>query len=346
MLKDVSVVLKILLYSVVTTHCCQNRRNGCQTADNYTDHQLILVKKWAPLIWLAPGEEFLPSSTKSFLEHVVPFMPSTWFHDQQARKISFLPTGSESQQWFLKTFQDVDKLLFNKSSILYGENPNKESVPVYTHLTNCKKQGHFQVTFWLFYPYNRGKEVCTLNTLMGVVPIPRWLNGQCLGLMKEFGNHVGDWEHVSLNFKGKEHPAEMYVSVHSFGSYYKFDETRNQFILHGRMARYRPQFPKTVNLIQGSHPVLFAAKGSHGLWATPGRHKYVNIPSLYDESGYGVKWTTWKSLKIIKDFNSGWLRFQGRWGNPREKCFPLSNTICQLVDGPTGIPMKKLHFTC
>lgn len=37
-------------------------------------------------------------------------------------------------------------------------------------------------------------------------------------------------------------------------------------------ARYEPQYPPTVELI-GTHPVVYSANGSHGLWGSPGLAK-------------------------------------------------------------------------
>jgi hypothetical protein len=67
---------------------------------------------------------------------------------------------------------------------------------------------HFHVTYWMFYPYSQGKSMCTLNIpLLGPLPIPLIpILNICLGTKKEFGGHVGDWEHMSLFFKGKMHP--------------------------------------------------------------------------------------------------------------------------------------------
>jgi hypothetical protein len=48
--------------------------------------------------------------------------------------------------------------------------------------------------------------MCTINLgPLGPLPIPLiW--GMCLGNKKEFGSHVGDWEHMSLSFNGRNEP--------------------------------------------------------------------------------------------------------------------------------------------
>ena len=67
---------------------------------------------------------------------------------------------------------------------------------------------NFHVTYWMFYPYSQGKTVCTLNLgPLGPIPIPLVpIFNICLGTKKEFGSHVGDWEHMSLFFRGGMEP--------------------------------------------------------------------------------------------------------------------------------------------
>jgi hypothetical protein len=36
--------------------------------------------------------------------------------------------------------------------------------------------------------------------LFGTWPLPA-VNAQCLGKIREYGSHVGDWEHISLEFR-------------------------------------------------------------------------------------------------------------------------------------------------
>lgn len=71
---------------------------------------------------------------------------------------------------------------------------------------------HFHVTYWMFYPYSQGKQMCTLSLgPLGKLPIPL-IFGMCLGTRTDFGSHVGDWEHMTLYFKGNSEPE---VSIRS-----------------------------------------------------------------------------------------------------------------------------------
>ncbi|XP_046391957.1 uncharacterized protein LOC124160209 [Ischnura elegans] len=189
----------------------------------------------------------------------------------------------------------------------------------------------FMVTYWLFFPFSEGKDVCVVETgprLLGPWPLPL-VGGHCLGKRRRYGSHLGDWEHLSIRFVGGQ-PHSLYISTHKLGAYYKYINHRNGlFTLYrhevregGRVEGWlqRPRFPPVVHLTKplqptpgpnipnGSwmnseaemlRPTLFAARGSHGLWAAPGRHQYVRYPRLEDWAGYGIPWTTWTNLQIL-----------------------------------------------
>lgn len=94
----------------------------------------------------------------------------------------------------------------------------------------------------------------------------------------------------------------MYVSAHDAGAYYTFDKLTGTFEFKNQETRkgilQQPLFPKTV-ITSDNHPVLFSAEGSHGLWATPGKHRFVRVPRLYDVNGFGIPWQTWNNVEII-----------------------------------------------
>lgn len=66
----------------------------------------------------------------------------------------------------------------------------------------------------------------------------------------------------------------MYVSSHHFGAYYKYDSHHHHFTYSGQDTRkgipMSPIYPERVKVVN-SHPVLYSALGSHGLWAAPGK---------------------------------------------------------------------------
>lgn len=66
-----------------------------------------LVRRWAPLIWLAPDEQFLPGSVSDFLNHVTP-KPRSPADAQQNFKV---PMGPDSKSWFLVTKSEIGEHL-------------------------------------------------------------------------------------------------------------------------------------------------------------------------------------------------------------------------------------------
>ncbi|KAF5295310.1 hypothetical protein FQA39_LY13175 [Lamprigera yunnana] len=315
-----------------------------------------LIRQWAPIIWLAPEEKFLPLSAEEFLGH----MNVAEKHSSVTENDKLL-TGSDSKKYYLITKRRLDELLAEEDSFLHGKNPNEHSVPVYIIIIPCSPNlsfhtsnavtvstninalvnnlevpPHFSVVYWIFYPYNEGKEVC----LIGKVPTPI-LFGSCVGKRKSIGNHVGDWEHLTLSFTGNSYPEKMYLAVHDTGAYYNYDPSSRLFKFQKQSTKkgilQRPKFPVAART-RNNHPILFSAKGSHGLWTAPGDHYFVKVPRLIDRNGYGISWETWKNLKIfLLGFDSlpDWMKFKGKWGNPQSNCFLFRKLgLCEVSDGP------------
>lgn len=67
-----------------------------------------MVRRWAPLVWLAPDEQFLPGSVSDFLNYVTP-KPRSPVDAQQHHEV---PMGPESQTWFLVTNTEVGKYIY------------------------------------------------------------------------------------------------------------------------------------------------------------------------------------------------------------------------------------------
>jgi hypothetical protein len=174
----------------------------------------VLVKKWSPLVWLAPNERFMPGNVRTFLSHVHAerekpnnkkikdigdnlgryshYYQNNGFEDliyyetskkrttttvrrptslassmQNNRKrrnfdkdtsleyIFELPIDDASENWYLVTneelgelkislvnnyknlinFSNLDELMKNETSFIYGENPSE--VPIYAVVNTC-----------------------------------------------------------------------------------------------------------------------------------------------------------------------------------------------------------------
>ncbi len=273
------------------------------------DDKLNLLVAHAPRVWLALGEEFLPSS----VEWAFPYL--TRFLDSDGR-------------YWVRTKEKLDSPSDDSLEVFKG---NLESAPVYAFWV--AKGEHVDLVYYFYYPYNRGKRI--LRTI--------------------WGNHVGDWEHITVrlawSFDGGSwslEPHQVYIAAHNFGGAYPWNEVQKV----------------------GSHPIVYSARGSHGSWKDPGNHVYKDLGwlgDLVDETGEGVAWDTWRQVEAF-DFtekrglgSSRWPRWMSpdfsnpgtgdpsdpasgpiyRWGNTKEGCgAEVISGECRLNDGPTG-PISK-----
>lgn len=137
-------------------------------------------------------------------------------------------TEQSNERWKIPSviiYTKDDKVVLPSvpQSIIVDEIKIVHDIPAASSPSNIP---HFHVTYWMFYPFSQGKTVCTLNLgPLGPIPIPLLpIFNICLGTKKEFGSHVGDWEHMSLFFRGRMEP-----DVSSYNL--KFSEASLKFIL-------------------------------------------------------------------------------------------------------------------
>lgn len=106
--------------------------------------------------------------------------------------------------------------------------------------------------FWFyFYSYNLG------TTVLGI----------------RFGNHIGDWEHSLVRFHNGV-PKAIFFSAHAGGLAYSYDAVE-----------------KGKGKGREGRPIIYSAKGSHAMYATPGNHPYI-LPFglLADVADKGPLW--------------------------------------------------------
>ncbi|MBL9103557.1 MAG: Vps62-related protein [Myxococcales bacterium] len=279
---------------------------------------------------------------------LVTYAPRVWLHPGE----QYFPSSVEFAFASMTRFPDGDgqhwirstEELASASDTLPFFAGDLAGAPVYAFWAE-KAPDIVDLVYFFWYPYNRGKEV--VDTI--------------------WGNHVGDWEHITVRLlRGPDDslaPAQVYLSAHSFGGVYAWND---------------------LERFADTHPVVYSAKGSHGVWSGPGDHVYMSIGEevfdvcvtlvcvdLTDEAAPGTAWDTWHNVAgydytarqglgglewpvwMSDDFTApgtppasqpgGGPIF--RWGN-EEDCTTLGVDIsdligvCRLEDGPTG-PVSK-----
>ena len=271
------------------------------------DWQAMAVD-FAPDVLLHPNEAFFPSDVDLILNHT--------------SQVSY---GNES---YLEA--DLNCAICTNQPFLYGDNPSQHNVPMYAIIVPKNAPSGdvggigpgdqiVDIVYFMFYPYNRGKYIDP------ILWDETW-----------YGNHVGDWEHLTVRFvNGRPH--QLYLSQHGSGQTFAWGD---KYLTLGG------------NEVGQHHAEVYSAQGSHALYAAPGGYTYMTINYLFgkirltDYTGAGPRWYGSQDLEVIFRQNPGsygpdleWLNYAGRWGNPEEACIDLID-VCRLENGPTG-PMRK-----
>jgi len=142
------------------------------------------------------------------IKYLTTYAPRVWLPkdaDYMPSSVEFAFTymerflNSDGNYW-IKTKQELSSPSDDTLPLFKG---NLNSAPVYAFWIE-KSDGIVDLVYYFFFPYNRGKDV----------------------LGKTWGNHVGDWEHITIRLKPidqKLHPTRVYASAHNFGEQYVWD---------------------------------------------------------------------------------------------------------------------------
>jgi len=269
-----------------------------------------LAHRYAPRIWLHQDEAYFPSDVESFLGNT---------------HVETRPNSDNPHQQFLVTNGPLGCDSCTDPQFLDGQRPDRTPVPVYAEVVHRTDNGRptniTDINYWTFYPYNNGKRVC----------IGWYSPWGCVGAYSSFGNHVGDWERITIRFTD-DVPSQISLAQHDGGQTFAYGSA-------------------SVALA-GDQPVVYSAKGSHAAYADAARHTYRHLPNgdtLDDYTGTGTLWDTRQALKVFPWQPPGtytgewsWLNYTGRWGNPKSGCFfsePISGE-CVLGNGPEGPALK------
>ncbi|HET7503677.1 MAG TPA: Vps62-related protein [Kofleriaceae bacterium] len=112
-------------------------------------------------------------------------------------------------------------------------------------------------------------------------------------------NHEGDWEHVTISVTADLDFVSAYYSAHHEGG--RFDD------------------PASLSWTDRTHPVGYAADGSHAIYETAGEHPSA-VPGFPDHAyDGGPIWQTWSNFANLGERGAildgqDWARYDGRWG--------------------------------
>ena len=171
------------------------------------------------------------------LQALITYAPRVWLHPDE----EYFPSSVEFAFPFMTRFLAGDSNYWIRSTAALDSPSDTlpffagdlDGAPVYAFYADKGSQ-IVDLVYFFYYPYNRGKSV--VDTI--------------------WGNHVGDWEHITVRLmRGPDDaltPLQVYFSAHDFGGAYDW---------------------ASVERFADTHPVVYSAWGSHGVWSTPGAHE-------------------------------------------------------------------------
>jgi hypothetical protein len=244
--------------------------------------------RYAPLVYLAPGETHKPTNASQYIAN----SSLRWSHDSGRRDHEIAPRGGVDEHRLghggyqhqvegrfsghhgdqIRSDQDVRPKDGkgdggNEGFFLDLDNSKHESLgstnaPMYYEAV----EGRF-ITFWFFYAYNAG-------------PIPGGAD-----------NHEGDWERITVKLNANNRATHVAYFQHNGP----------------------PEEKKWKDVSKsGTHPIVFSAKGSHASYFTAGKHGLGPGGIVKDTTGKGEQWRTWQHMQNARA--QDWYGFGGAWG--------------------------------
>ncbi|KAF3330062.1 hypothetical protein FCM35_KLT05393 [Carex littledalei] len=315
-----------------TLACLKNKSSDFTRSMPTLGHIETLMKNFSPWIYLHPDEPYLPSSVNWFFKNgALLYQKDNQTPTQIETDGSNLPQGGSSDDlyWIDLPTNDSQKDMVKKGDIT--------STEVYLHVKPMLGATCTDIAIWVFYPFNghaRAK-VKFLTISLGKI-----------------GEHVGDWEHVTLrisNFTGEL--INMYFSEHGGGTW--VDASQLQF--EG-----------------GNRPVAYSSLNGHAFYSKPGLvlqgDSKLGI-GIRNDTAKGTRIDVGERFKLVSaDFlgvpQTAWLNYERRWGPKKSydttkeiekvlKVLPkqlrdrVEKTIERLPDevlgeeGPTGPKLKS-----
>lgn len=210
--------------------CLKNARSNLSSMPNPRQIEAI-VQAYSPYIYFHPDETYLPSSV-------------TWFFDNGALLYkkgeeskpssidsmgSNLPQGGSKDGTYWLDLPVDDKA---EDRVKKGDLQNSR---VYLHIKPMLGATYTDVALWIFYPFNG-----PARAKVDFINIP----------LGKIGQHVGDWEHVTLrisNFNGELW--RVYFSQHSGGIWVNASE---------------------LEFGGGNKAVTYSSLHGHAMYAKPG----------------------------------------------------------------------------
>lgn len=242
-----------------------------------------VVTALAPIVYLHPDEEFLPDDPNTFLQHA----HLRWAHDEMC--FDHLVT------------EHVDAAALGAGGYRHRHSTR--------HFWECRHHGRGASSAESVRPRTResGEEGFFLDLIGDAARngigtgapvlfyyLPKTLVAYWFFYDYNDGgpmDHEGDWENVVVHLDADEQPTEVAYYAHGGASVYPWDGIGHE----------------------GTHPVVYSARGSHASYPQPGTHYGIHNP---DHAAAGARWDTGTNLRNVA--LEPWWGYGGAWGEVGE----------------------------
>ncbi|KAK4787416.1 hypothetical protein SAY86_011249 [Trapa natans] len=268
-----------------------------------------LIRTYSPLFYFHPKEKYLPSSVRWFFSNGA----LLYKKGNESNPVPIEPTGSNLPQdgsndglyWL-----DLPVTKVGKGKVKKGDLQSSEG---YLHVKPMYGGTFTDIAIWLFYPFNGPS-----RAKLWVVNVP----------LGRIGEHVGDWEHVTLrvnNFDGGLY--KVFFSQHSGGTWVDASELEYQACGGGESNRF----------------VAYSSLNGHATYSKPGLvlqgSRKIGIRNDTAKSCLTVDVAASFSLVAIDYAAAGgsvapppWLNYMRKWGpkityNIAEKVEKVGNVL-------------------
>ncbi|KAJ0716071.1 putative vacuolar protein sorting-associated protein [Helianthus annuus] len=292
-----------------------------------------IIKEYSPRFYFHPKETYFFASTTWYFTNGV----QLYHTGEESNPIPVDPTGSNLPQggsndgtyWLDLPVDEAERERVKKGDL--------QSCEAYLHVKPMLGATFTDLAIWVFYPFN-GPSTAKL----GLVDIP----------LGRIGEHIGDWEHVTLrvsNFNGLLY--RVYFAQHSGGMWVdttslEFLDGSNNFAAYPSLNGHAT-YPVPGLVLQGNDVVglrndtaksdkFFNVKERYSVIAAEYINDVIELPWVNFARKWGPKITYEVGIEIEKIQNS----VAGTLASPIGSLLGLIPREFSSEDGPIGPKMK------
>ncbi|XP_058073795.1 hypothetical protein At1g04090-like [Magnolia sinica] len=293
--------------------CLKNKDSNRSNMPNLTQIE-ALMQAYSPLIYFHPDESYLPSSVTWFFNN-----GALLYKQGDATPTPIDPTGSNLPQGGSNDGTYWLDLPVDKQARKKTKRGELKSTVCYLHVKPMLGATFTDMAIWVFYPFNGPARAKLL-----LVNIP----------LGKIGQHVGDWEHVTLrvsNLNGELW--RVYMSQHSNGRWLDAAE---------------------LEFEGGNKVVSYASLNGHAMYPKPGLvlqgNSTLRIGIRNDTKKGKLSMDTGATFQVVAAEYLGsiveppWLGYLRKWGPTTNNTPKLLGFLPREVfgeDGPTGPKVKR-----